>query len=235
MVSPDLNQEYYGDKLANPEQAATNKIINGFIDDIFIGDKTKIDNSSLTNYVDTRRGTDGHMDWSRGSTFPATALPHGFNFYTPIQHAKQLGEGADWLYDYKKFNNSDNLPTLNGFGVSHEPAPWMHDYDQFCVMPQIGSIVNVKADERSLAYSHDNEVAQPDYYSVKFNNGIIGEIAPNDHSAIFKFTFPKDVSTGRIIFDSLLDTQDPSRDANSNDSFVFNDTAGGYAANVFHG
>jgi hypothetical protein len=36
--------------------------IEGFIDDVYIGDKKPIDASSLTNYVDTRRGTDGHMD-----------------------------------------------------------------------------------------------------------------------------------------------------------------------------
>jgi hypothetical protein len=61
MVSPDLNAEYYGDKLVNPNET-TNKVIDGFIDDISIRDKIKIDESSLTNFVDTRRGTDGHTD-----------------------------------------------------------------------------------------------------------------------------------------------------------------------------
>jgi hypothetical protein len=40
----------------------TSHNIEGFIDDLSIRDRIKIDESSLTNYVDTRRGTDGHMD-----------------------------------------------------------------------------------------------------------------------------------------------------------------------------
>jgi putative alpha-1,2-mannosidase len=98
----------------------------------------------------------------------------------------------------------------------------MHDYDQFCVMPQVGNVA-VKANDRSLAYSHDNEIARPDYYSVNFDNGIRGEMVPVDHSAIFRFTFPTQVDTGRIIFDSLIDTGDSDRDAKSKDYFNFQD------------
>jgi hypothetical protein len=54
-TSPPDNTELSGD-------SATAHDIHGFIDDITIQDKPQIDASSPTNYVDTRRGTDGHMD-----------------------------------------------------------------------------------------------------------------------------------------------------------------------------
>lgn len=230
MQSPDRTREYYGDLLNG--DPTCDKVIDGYIDDVSIQDKKNIDDSSLTNYIDTRRGTDGHMDWSRGSNFPATCLPHGFNFYTPVQHARLDSSGdADWLYNYKKFNNDDNLPTLNAFAISHLPAPWMHDYDQMQIMPQLGSEpIKAKANERSYEYTHDNEVAHPDYYSVKFNNDLKVEIAPSDHSAIFKFTFPKSETTGRLIFDSLFKTN--SGMTRGTDKFILTDnTISGYVDN----
>ena len=37
-----------------------------------------------------------------------------------------------------------------------------------------------------------NEIASPHYYGVTFENGIKTEIAPTDHAAMFRFTFPGD-------------------------------------------
>jgi putative alpha-1,2-mannosidase len=106
------------------------------------------------------------------------------------------------LYSYKGNNNSDNLPTLNGIGISHEPSPWMGDREQFNIMPSIASSINPDPSVRALPFKHEKEIAQPDYYSVSFENGIKTEIAPSSHSAIFRITFPNDVDAGTIIFDS---------------------------------
>ena len=79
----------------------------------------------------TNRGTNSTSSFSRGNNIPATAVPHGFNFWIPVTNASSLS----WLYDYHRDNNADNLPTLEAFAASHEPSPWMGDRQTFQVMP----------------------------------------------------------------------------------------------------
>ena len=43
----------------------------------------------------TTRGTNATGGFSRGNNFPATAVPHGFNFWTPVTNAGS----TSWLYD----------------------------------------------------------------------------------------------------------------------------------------
>ncbi|MDR2369608.1 MAG: GH92 family glycosyl hydrolase [Mycoplasmataceae bacterium] len=175
--------------------------ISGYIDDLEIKAKLPIDGTHLTNYVDTRRGTNSGELFSRGNNIPATSVPNGFNFYTPMTNAN-----SDWLYSYKANTNSANLPTLNGIGISHEPSPWMGDREQFHIMPSIASNIDPSPSARALPFKHENEIAQPDYYAVTFENNIKTEIAPSSHSAIFRITFPDDTSIGTLIFDSRQST-----------------------------
>ena len=49
---------------------------------------------------------------------------------------------------------------------------------------------NADRTARALPFRHENEIAQPHYYGVTFDNGLETEIAPTDHAAMFRFTFP---------------------------------------------
>ena len=89
----------------------------------------------LSDYALTTRGTNSSGSFSRGNNFPAAALPHGFNFWTPVTNSSSLS----WLYDYARANNDDNLPTLQALSLSHEPSPWMGDRQTFQVMPSAAS------------------------------------------------------------------------------------------------
>jgi putative alpha-1,2-mannosidase len=100
----------------NPSEMG--KEILGYVDDLNIHAKQSIDGTHLTNYIDTRRGTNSSGDFSRGNNFPATAMPNGFNFYTPMTNSRD-----DWLYSYEENNDENNHPTLDGIGISHEPSP----------------------------------------------------------------------------------------------------------------
>src|SRR5262249_2715148 len=144
--------------------------------------------SSLAQWVDTRRDTQSTGSFSRGNTYPATAVPHGFNFLTPMPTASSIS----WLYEYHRLNNADNVPMLQAFAVSHEPSPWMGDRQTFQVMPAAGtagSVPNAGRGARALAFHHENETAQPHYYRIAFDNGMRTEMAPTDHAAVFRFTF----------------------------------------------
>ncbi len=110
--------------------------VQGWIDDIAIAPKKPEKRKAhLSDYALTTRGTNSSGGFSRGNNIPATAVPHGFNFWTPVTNAGSLS----WLYDYHRGNNADNLPTLQAFGASHEPSPWMGDRQTFQLMPSAAS------------------------------------------------------------------------------------------------
>ncbi|WP_217146007.1 GH92 family glycosyl hydrolase [Streptomyces sp. AC627_RSS907] len=173
----------------------------GWLDDVAIervgAERPK---AHLSDYALTTRGTNSSGSFSRGNNIPATAVPHGFNFWTPVTDA-----GTDrWLYDYARGNNADNLPTLQAFAASHEPSPWMGDRQTFQVMPSAASgTPDTGRDARELAFRHENETARPYYYGVRFENGLKAEMAPTDHAAMMRFTYPGDDAS--VLFDNVTD------------------------------
>ncbi|MDQ0906976.1 putative alpha-1,2-mannosidase [Streptomyces canus] len=154
----------------------------------------------LSDYALTTRGTNSSGGFSRGNDFPATAVPHGFNFWTPVTNASSLS----WLYDYARANNADNLPTVQAFSASHEPSPWMGDRQTFQVMPSAASgTPDTGREARELAFRHENETARPYYYGVRFENGLKAEMTPTDHAAALRFTYPGDDAS--VLFDNVTD------------------------------
>lgn len=210
----------------NPDGVASTSF-SGWLDDISIADATAIDPSSLANFVDTRRGTNANSSFSRGNNIPATAVPNGFNFFTPMTDA-----GSDtWLYSYQQNNNSSNKPTLQAIGISHEPSPWMGDREQLAVMPTLDTgQPNGSLSNRALAFTHDHEVARPDLYSVTFDNGLKAEVTPSDHAGVYRFTFP-DANGGSVLVDKTTSGQSSGLSISS-DGVVTGWTEGGSGLSV---
>jgi predicted alpha-1,2-mannosidase len=180
----------------NPDGPA---VFGGWVDDIRIdGAPVHERPSRPSDWVVTTRGTNSSSSFSRGNNIPATAVPHGFNFWVPVTDAGS----RSWLYEYQRRNNAANLPTLEAFAASHEPSPWMGERQTFQVMPSAAAgTPDASRSVRKLAFQHSNEIAKPHYYAVTFENGIKTEIAPTDHAAIFRFTFTGDSSN--LIFDNV--------------------------------
>ncbi|MET7685404.1 GH92 family glycosyl hydrolase [Streptomyces sp. NPDC005423] len=173
----------------------------GWLDDLTIRqaapEKPK---AHLSDYALTTRGTNSSGSFSRGNDFPATAVPHGFNFWTPVTNASSLS----WLYDYARANNDDNLPTIQAFSASHEPSPWMGDRQTFQLMPSAASgTPSTDRTARQLPFRHENETARPYYYGVTFENGLKAEMAPTDHAASLRFTYPGDDAS--VLFDNVTE------------------------------
>ncbi|MEV4738602.1 GH92 family glycosyl hydrolase [Streptomyces sp. NPDC049555] len=162
----------------------------GWVDDIVLAPApTERPPAHPADWALTTRGTNSGPNFSRGNTFPATAVPHGFNFWTPVTNAGS----TDWLYQYAAANNADNLPTIQAFGASHEPSPWMGDRQTFQVMPSAAAgTPPAGRTARALPFRHEHESARPHHYGVTFDNGLKADIAPTDHAAIMRFTFPGD-------------------------------------------
>ncbi|WP_436846334.1 GH92 family glycosyl hydrolase [Streptomyces shenzhenensis] len=173
----------------------------GWLDDVALRqaapEKPK---AHLSDYALTTRGTNSSGSFSRGNNFPATAVPNGFNFWTPVTNASSLS----WLYEYARANNDANLPTIQAFSASHEPSPWMGDRQTFQLMPSAASgTPDTGRTARALAFRHENETARPYYYGVRFESGLKAEMAPTDHAAALRFSYPGDDTS--VIFDNVTD------------------------------
>ncbi|WP_267128998.1 glycoside hydrolase domain-containing protein [Radiobacillus deserti] len=174
-------------------------VFRGSIDDIKIdGNPSEEAPASPVDYVNILRGTNSNGSFSRGNNFPAIAVPHGFNFWTPVTDAGS----TSWLYSYQQSNNNQNKPELEAFSLSHETSPWMGDRQTFQIMPsQVSGKPSADRNERALSFDHSNEIAKPYYYSVTFDNGIQTEIAPTNRAAMFKFHFTGE--DNKLIFDNV--------------------------------
>ncbi|GAA4267446.1 GH92 family glycosyl hydrolase [Frondihabitans peucedani] len=184
-------------------KAATS--FQGYLDDIAVADApVAATKEGLVDHVDTRRGTNSSGSFSRGNNIPAAAMPNGFNFWTPMTDASS----QSWLYNYSTTNDASNLPTLQGIGVSHEPSPWMGDRNQLAILPASpgadGAAPDATLSKRALEFSHDDETARPDLYSVRFTDGMKAEVAPTDHAAVMRFTFRGD--EGSVLVDQVAGT-----------------------------
>jgi predicted alpha-1,2-mannosidase len=99
------------------------------------------------------------------------------------------------LYNYKS-------TTIQGFGVSHEPSPWIGDHGTIQIMPMTGSL-RTSPDLRKSTFSHAKETARAHYYSVQLDTyNIKTEISPTDHASAWRFTFPS-ANNAYILFDSI--------------------------------
>ncbi len=134
---------------------------------------------SPVSYVNTLQGTNSRFELTRGNTYPTTALPFAMHTWTP-----QTGINGDgWKYQFFQ-------DTIRGFQQAHQCSSWTNDYSVFSLMPVTGRLA-LNQYQRAARFSHDNEIAKPHYYKVKFDNQITTEISPTERGAHLRFSFPK--------------------------------------------
>lgn len=195
----------------------------GWIDDIRIDRRAVVDRRRPSDYVLTARGTQSNSTFSRGNNIPATAMPHGFNFWVPVTDAGSLS----WLYRWNEHNGPDNRPRLQALSISHQPSPWMGDRQTFQIMPSAApGIPEADRSKRALSFTHDREEARPHTYRVDFDNGIRTEIAPTERAAIFHFRFPRD-GDANLLFDNVDARGGLTLDAGTQTLHGYTDTRSG--------
>jgi putative alpha-1,2-mannosidase len=161
----------------------------------------------LADYVNTLRGSHSNAyiedGFSRGLTFPATAVPFGFNMWTPVNRSEpdnawSTGWSAEKPFDgyyandffyqfYEDEGSTKLLDTIQAFAVVHEPSTWIGNRQTLQIMPVSKLDASGNPLTRKIAraekYQHKNEIARAHYYSVTFDNGTRTEITPTDHAA----------------------------------------------------
>ncbi|KQY52453.1 GH92 family glycosyl hydrolase [Lysobacter sp. Root494] len=195
----------------------------GWLDDIRIAEAPVATPAKRpSDHVLTTRGTNSSGAFSRGNNIPATAMPHGFNFWAPATDAGSLS----WFYEYAKRDDAQNLPRLQALTLTHETSPWMGDRQTFQVMPSIASgVPSPNREDRAVPFRHENEIARPHHYRVELDNGIVAEIAPADHAAMFRFTFPGE--DANLIFDNADDRGSLTLSSETGELTGYTDTRSG--------
>jgi len=156
---------------------------------------------ALAGYVNTLRGANSNGDFTRGNTFPAVAVPFGFNFWTPVNR-----DDSNWFYQfYENVANNELLDKIMGFGVVHMPSPGIGNRQTMQIMPiskvdDQGNFITDKTG-RAESFQRKNEIAKAHYYSLVFDNGQRTEITPTDHAAYFRFTAPEKQQNMTVLFD----------------------------------
>ncbi|MBB5064856.1 GH92 family glycosyl hydrolase [Granulicella mallensis] len=143
--------------------------------------KTAIDEVNV--YVGTGKGAIGY-----GGTMPFVTPPFGMTDWTPQTRQNKISVTS---YEY-----SD--PAISGFMGTHQPAIWMGDYGYVTLMPELDEL-KTSPEARKLPFTHADEIAHPDYYSVSMQAGksrrIRTEMTATDHCAYLRFTFPANESS----------------------------------------
>src|SRR6201998_3694041 len=106
-------------------------------------------------YIGTGSGKIGY-----GGTMPFVTPPFGMTDWTPQTRQNKLS-----VVSYKYEDT-----TISGFIGTHQPAIWMGDYGYVTLMPEIGEL-KTTPETRKLAFTHSDEIARPDYYSVWMDAG----------------------------------------------------------------
>lgn len=152
----------------------------------------KVSEERLTRYVNPFIGTDYH-----GHTYPGAAWPFGQIQLSP----DNATQGWDWCSGY---HYSDSV--IAGFSHLHLSGTGIGDLADISFLP-VTSEVTFRNDEKNMdfvaryagKYRHENESAEPGYYSVTMNNGIKAEFTVAERAGFHRYTFPVDSDPGLII------------------------------------
>jgi len=143
------------------------------------------ENDRLTEWVNPFIGTGYH-----GHTFPGAAFPFG-----QVQVSPDNGtQGWDWCSGY---HYSDSM--IAGFSHLHLSGTGIGDLCDISFLPLTCEPESKKGESNmnflkrySVKFSHDNEHAEPGYYSVKLDNNIFVELSVTERTAFHRYVFPEE-------------------------------------------
>ena len=146
-----------------------------------------------------------------GHTFPGATVPFGSVQLSPDTDTipyEVNGKYNPDVYKYCAGYQYDD-PTIVGFSHTHFSGTGHSDLGDFLIMPTAGKLqLNPgTADHPENGYrskfSHETEVAEPDYYKVKLeDDNILAELTSTTRVGFHQYTFPKSADA-HIILDLM--------------------------------
>jgi predicted alpha-1,2-mannosidase len=156
----------------------------------------------VTRYVNLIIGTGGH-----GHCFPGATMPFGAVQLSPDTY----DDGWDWCSGYHRSDTS-----IMGFTHTHLSGTGCGDLLDILVMPRTGEVKlepgtreNPGGGYRSR-FSHDDETAEPGYYSVLLKDtNIRAELTATERTGLHQYTFPVDAKDAHLLVDLFHSYQSP--------------------------
>lgn len=145
-----------------------------------------------TGYVNPFIGTGGH-----GHTHPGAMLPYGMIQPGPDTRIDGWDSCSGYYYEDS---------TINGFAHTRLSGTGCADFGDFLLMPTVGEqkvgYLGKESQQRPFAsaFSHENEHAEPGYYSVFLDTyGVKAELTATGRAAMHRYTFPESKESGFIL------------------------------------
>jgi len=163
----------------------------------------RINSPKLTNYVNPFIGTE-----KMGHTYPGATVPFGMVQLSPDTDTlmyEQNGKYNPDMYKYcAGYQYTDK--TIVGFSHTHFSGTGHSDLGDVLIMPTTGKLQLTPgtADHPENGYrsvfSHENELASPNYYAVQLNDhSILVELTTTERVGMHQYTFPKSEDAHIII------------------------------------
>lgn len=145
-----------------------------------------------TDFVNPFIGTGGH-----GHTFPGVVVPNGMIQPSPDTRIYQWDACSGYYHEDT---------SINGFSHTHLSGTGCGDYGDVLIMPTVGKqeyhAMGTESQQMAYAsaFSHENEVAEPGYYSVVLDRyNVKAELTATKRAAIHRYTFPESAEAGFIL------------------------------------
>ena len=146
-----------------------------------------------------------------GHTFPGATVPFGSVQLSPDTDQQPHNINGKYNKDAYKYcaGYQYDDPTIVGFSHTHFSGTGHSDLGDFLIMPTVGDLQlepGAKDDPRSgfrSAFSHRNELAEPNYYRVRLDDDdITAEMTTTTRVGFHQYTFPAS-DNAHIILDLM--------------------------------
>ncbi|HWS00904.1 MAG TPA: GH92 family glycosyl hydrolase, partial [Prolixibacteraceae bacterium] len=148
--------------------------------------------ADYASLVDPMIGTGGH-----GHTFPGATVPFGMVQISPDTRWEDWDGSSGYHYSDK---------TIMGFSQTHLSGTGAPEYCDVLLMPTVGEVQILPGDEQDpksgyrSAFSHENEVATPGYYSVMLDDDKVkAELTATSRAGFHRYTFPASENSNIIL------------------------------------
>jgi len=145
----------------------------------------------MLHLIDTRQGTANQHNYSNGNTLPYTGHPFGMNHFAP----QTTNERGSWF-----FHPTDRI--FQGFRLTHQPSPWMGDFQHFLLTPVTGKL-NMKHPSTfhtGSSYRPEESIFKPHYLKIKqLRYGITSELTPSTYGAKLRIAYPNIEENGLFL------------------------------------
>ncbi|AKQ45005.1 sugar hydrolase [Rufibacter radiotolerans] len=135
-----------------------------------------------------------------GHTYPGATAPFGMVQLSPDTDTIPYEMGGKYNKDVYKYcaGYQYDDPTIVGFSHTHFSGTGHSDLGDFLLMPTVGKLqLNPGTEDKPETgyrskFSHNNERAEPAYYSVKLDDhNITAELTATNRVGMHQYTFPK--------------------------------------------